>query len=807
MCKTEDMMRPKKPAYEELEQMVEELKGKVSKYKETEEALRRSAEHLRVILDTVQANIFYKDNENRFLSANRAWFDTFDLKPEVVIGRKLSEFIPPDTAEALYQDDMEVIRSGQPKLNIEEKIQTNAGMRWFITDKVPYRNVDGKIQGIIGFGRDITERKRAEEMLRERERRFKAIADYTYDWENWVGNDGRLLWVNPVVERMTGFSPQEVLSMADFPLPLVMEEDRPRALIEFQNAVQNRISEGNFEVRFRRKDGQIIWGAVAWQQFFNENGESIGHRSSIRDITERKRAEIELERMRALLSDGQRIAHLGSWEYIADTQETVWSEEEFRIYGLDPARQPPTYQTLLRKNIHPDDAVMLDQTFRKALRDGSVFELEHRIVRKNGDERVLHNLAHPYFDEKGKLVKYVGATLDITDRKQAEEQMFSLQEQLQQSQKMEAIGRLAGGVAHDFNNLLTVISIQSQLSLLGLREGDPLREKLQEIEKAADRAANLTRQLLAFSRRQLLEMKVLNLNFIVSDLEKMLHRVIGEHIELKTILADDLGMVKVDPGQMEQVILNLVVNAKDAMPQGGQLILETANAELDEQYTSSNAGMVPGPYIMFSITDTGTGMTKEVREQIFEPFFTSKEKGKGTGLGLSTVHGIVKQSGGDIYVYSEPDKGTSFKIYLPRVYEAPEEVKKATLEETPRGKETILVVEDEDAVRKLVVDILRVQGYLMLKAREGREALVLCEKEKGPIDLILTDIVMPCMGGPELIERCKQVRTDFKILYMTGHTDDAIVEHGVVDKTINLIPKPFAIEKLARMVREVLDKN
>ena len=396
----------------------------------------------------------------------------------------------------------------------------------------------------------------------------------------------------------------------------------------------------------------------------------------------------------------------------------------------------------------------------------------------------------------------------FAEHERSETEKMSLQEQLRQSQKMEAVGRLAGGVAHDFNNLLTVISVQSQLALRELQEADPLKEKLKDIEQATDRAANLTRQLLAFGRRQILEMKVVNLNIILNDLEKMLRRVIGEDIEFKTVFADDLGMVKVDPGQMEQVLMNLVVNAKDAMPQGGKLSLETSNGELDEEYTRSHLGMMPGAYVMLSTTDTGIGMSKEIKEQIFDPFFTTKEKGKGTGLGLSTVFGIVKQSGGDIYVYSEPNQGTTFKIYLPRVFELPEELKKEVpLEKIPQGNETLLLVEDDPTVRRLAVDILRRQGYTMLEAADGGEALVICEKEKRPIDLILTDIVMPRIGGPQLIERLKQVRNDFKALYMTGYTDETIVHHGILDKTVNLIHKPFTIEKLVRKVREVLDKN
>jgi Signal transduction histidine kinase regulating C4-dicarboxylate transport system len=397
---------------------------------------------------------------------------------------------------------------------------------------------------------------------------------------------------------------------------------------------------------------------------------------------------------------------------------------------------------------------------------------------------------------------------DITERKQAEKQMLSLQAQLFQSQKMEAIGRLAGGVAHDFNNLLTVIMGYCELSLLDLSKDDPGRQKLNEISKAAERAGNLTRQLLAFSRRQILEMKVVNFNIILKDLDNMLHRVVGEDIDFKTVFVDELGLVKVDPGQMEQVLMNLVVNAKDAMPSGGNLTIETANTELDERYTRSHAGMIPGAYVMLSVSDSGVGMTREVQEQIFDPFFTTKGVGKGTGLGLSTVYGIVKQSGGDIYVYSEPNKGTTFKVYLPRVFEPLEEFKKEVPgEKIPQGNETVLVVEDDGSVRKVAVDILKMQGYKVLEATGGEEALIICEKEKNPIHLILTDVVMPKMNGPQLIERLKQAGQDFKVLYMSGYADETVIHHRLLERGVNIIHKPFTVEKLARKVREVLDKN
>jgi nitrogen-specific signal transduction histidine kinase len=410
-------------------------------------------------------------------------------------------------------------------------------------------------------------------------------------------------------------------------------------------------------------------------------------------------------------------------------------------------------------------------------------------------------------DSSGNRIGFRGVVRDVTERRQIEQEKANLQEQLRQSQKIEAIGRLAGGIAHDFNNLLTVIKGYSQLSLVDTEEGSPLREPLEEINKAAEKAADLTRQLLAFSRRQILEMKVLDLNTILGNLDKMLRRVIGEDIELMTIPAEDLGRVKTDPGWIEQVIMNLAVNARDAMINGGRLTIETANVELDEAYARGHIAVKPGRYVMLSVSDTGAGMTPEVKQQVFEPFFTTKEKGKGTGLGLSTVYGIVKQSGGNIWVYSEPGQGTTFKIYLPRVDEPLEEFRERVFqEELPQGKETVLVVEDEEAVRQLAVRILKRQGYTVLGVPDGDSALVICEEQKEPIHLILTDVVMPGMSGRQLVDRFSKVRQDFKVLYMSGYTDNAIVQHGVLGEGVNYIQKPFTVDALARKVREVLDK-
>ncbi len=425
--------------------------------------------------------------------------------------------------------------------------------------------------------------------------------------------------------------------------------------------------------------------------------------------------------------------------------------------------------------------------------------VEYRMKTKDGTE-IWKLVNAKFIYEDGRPVRSQVVAHDITERKRLEEQLL-------QSQKMEAVGRLAGGIAHDFNNLLTIIKGCSELTLMELKGEGPLKGKIEEIQRAADRASALTRQLLAFSRRQVMEMKVIDLNTLLRDLNKMLRRVIGEDIELVTIFSEDLGRVKVDPGQIEQMILNLAVNARDAMPSGGRLTLMTVNAELDEEYVQGHVGATPGRYVMLSVRDTGVGMRSEVREQIFEPFFTTKERGKGTGLGLSTVYGIVSQSGGHIWVYSEPGQGTSFKIYLPRVEEPLEEGRKSAFaEELPRGNETVLVVEDEEQVRKLAVAILQRQGYRVLESSQGREAFLVCEQHEGPLHLMLADVVMPVMSGPELAKRLEPLHPEMRVLYMSGYPDDAIVHQGVLEEGVNYIQKPFTVGGLMKKVREVLDK-
>jgi PAS domain S-box-containing protein len=419
-------------------------------------------------------------------------------------------------------------------------------------------------------------------------------------------------------------------------------------------------------------------------------------------------------------------------------------------------------------------------------------------------------LLAPEFDKSGKVKTVLTSARDITRRKHSEKEREALEEQLRQSQKMEAIGRLAGGIAHDFNNLLTVIQGYTDIALLGMGKDDPLQTKLTSIRRAASTAASLTHQLLAFSRRQVLDMRVINLNNTVKELEGMVRRMIGEDIELTTILEEGLGKVKVDPRQIDQVIVNLAVNARDAMPNGGKLEIRTTNSDLDQTFALDHADAVPGNYVMLSVSDTGTGMSPETKARIFEPFFTTKELGKGTGLGLSMVYGIIKQSGGNIWADSEPGRGTTFAIYLPRVDEhADQDQHKRVKTATPPagGNETILVVEDDSAVRKSTVEILAIQGYKVLEASSGDEALSIAGRPEIPIHMVLSDVVMPEMNGRQVADRLAQVRPGIKVLFMSGYTDDAIVHYGVLDEGVAYIQKPWRPDQLWKKVREVLDRT
>jgi PAS domain S-box-containing protein len=542
---------------------------------------------------------------------------------------------------------------------------------------------------------------------------------------------------------------------------------------------------------------------------FNESIEhSVADRTAelTREIIERRQTEEKLRMSQAQLAQAQQLARLGSWEWDLVHDKVSWSEETPRLYGHFPGDLGFTMEKTLER-IHPDDLERVRQALDDALRNRRPFACDHRVVLPDGSERILQSRGEIDVDENGEPVRMLGIVQDITEAKNAETALRRSEEQLRQSQKMEAVGRLAGGVAHDFNNLLTVINGYGGISLLKMKAHDPLRKNIEEIQRAAERAGSLTRQLLAFSRKQVLQPQVLDLNEIVGGMEKLVRRLIGEDIELRTVLAPGLLKVKADPGQIEQVILNMAVNARDAMPHCGKLTITTQNVTFDQKTQYRKRALDSGEYVLLAISDTGVGMTDEVKAHLFEPFFTTKGVGKGTGLGLATCFGIVSQSGGDIRVVSAPGCGTTFKIYLPQTDEKPEKSSNhpdaAVL---PSGKESVLVVEDDASVREFTASVLRERGYRVKEARSAVEALPLIEADPD-LDLVVTDVIMPQMSGKELYDQIKARATAAKVLFISGYTDDALNDLGVMENELSFLEKPFSCARLAEKVRQVLDAD
>jgi PAS domain S-box-containing protein len=575
-------------------------------------------------------------------------------------------------------------------------------------------------------------------------------------------------------ERFPGILPLAKAGFQSMMMIPLVSGDRVIGILNVQRTAGESFDEEN--LRLGEKVGAQIAGAVANAQLY-----------AARERAERAHGESE-EKYRLLVENANDAIFIVQDKVIRFSNPKT--EELLGYDARELARIP------FGEHVHPLDRESIwgeKGSGEGPSASGRTFRVRHRNGREFWVE--LNSVAILW---EGRLAT-LNFARDITEQKRLEAQFL-------QAQKMEAVGRLAGGVAHDFNNLLTVINSHSQLALLEIKEWDPLREKFESIQKAGERAANLTRQLLAFSRRQVVEMKVIDLNTLLRDLEKMLQRVIGEDIRLETALTADLGRVKADPGQIEQAILNLVVNARDAMPGGGKLTIETGNEEVDPEFAGKHMGLKPGRYVRLSVSDTGVGMPPEVRERLFEPFFTTKEKGKGTGLGLSTVYGVVKQSGGEIWIYSEPGMGTTAKIFLPAVDEPLETSKgKSQAERMPKGTETILVVEDEDEVRKLALGILSKQGYRVLEAAHGGDALLMMEQNREPIQLLLTDVVMPGINGPDFARRLKFIHPGLKVLYMSGYADNVIFQQGILDPSVAFLQKPFTVERLTGKVREVLD--
>jgi PAS domain S-box-containing protein len=516
------------------------------------------------------------------------------------------------------------------------------------------------------------------------------------------------------------------------------------------------------------------------------------------EIVERQQAEASLRLSEERVRFALQAAGVGIWDMDFTTGVLQWSEILESQYGLPPGTFGGTFEAFVER-VHPQDRDAVLEAMAKANRSGADFSEQHRTLRADGAVRWLSGAGRIHLGEHGEPVRGIGISLDVTERRR-------LEEQYRQAQKMEAIGRMAGGVAHDFNNLLTVILGHCDLLLEDLGPEDPRRSDLAGIQKAGESGAALTRQLLAFSRKEMIQPTLLDLNVVVTDTRTMLQRLIGDDVRVVLALRPELPRVKADRGQVEQIVLNLAVNARDAMPRGGTLTIETASVQLDEHSARMHLAVRPGPYVVLTMTDTGAGMTPEVQARLFEPFFTTKEPGKGTGLGLATVHGIVMQSGGSVSVDSEVGKGTAFSMYFPQAAATEVVVEAPTPPARPRaGTETVLVVDDAEGLRVFATMLLERQGYRVLAAGNADEALRLFEQGEA-IDVLLTDVVMPGASGPELTRRLIERRPALKVICMSGYAEGAIVHHGMINPKVAFLSKPFTAETLGRKVREALGR-
>src|SRR3990172_6039955 len=499
-----------------------------------------------------------------------------------------------------------------------------------------------------------------------------------------------------------------------------------------------------------------------------------------------------LRKSEARLAAAQRISHIGSWEWDIIKNELNWSDEVYRIFGLEPYEFGATYDTFI-ESVHPGDRETVKKYVNEALYKKRPYGIDHRIVLPDGTERIVHEQAEVIYDEAGRSIRMIGTVQDITESKRLEEELDKMEAQLRHAQKIEAIGQLAGGVAHDFNNLMTVIQGNTDLALMKIGEEEPVHRNLKEIGRVTAKAAALTRQLLTFSRRQPVSKEILNINKAVLEMSKILHLLIGENISLSTELSPDLWNTEADPGQLEQLLMNLVVNARDAMPNGGKLLIKTENARIDETYRQIYGEGHPGRFVQISVEDTGTGMDAETRAHIFDPFFTTKGIGKGTGLGLSVVYGIVKAHDGWINVYSEPGNGTNFRIYLPAASGGIEEKgDKPKASEIRSGNERILLVEDEEDVRELALLMLERQGYKVFVASTFDEAVSVFKEEGGRLDLMFSDIMLTDRSGLELAEELRRHRPNLKVLLTSGYSGEHFQLLEGHKKDFGFLEKPYS---------------
>lgn len=820
---------------------VADLISQAIERKRAEEALGESEERYRLLFESNPQPMWVYDLETlAFLAVNNSAVAHYGYSQDEFLSMTIRDIRPPEDVLALY-GVVDAARDGAGKAGTWRHVRKNGSL---LQVEITSHSLifDGRRAELI-LANDITERMQAEDALRESEARKRGILESAMDCIITMDHEGLVVDWNPAAETTFGYSQKEVTGkcMADFIIPPHLREQHRQGLARYLASGTGRVLGQRLELSAQRRDGLEFPIELTITRIESKGPPMFT--GYLRDITVRRRAENRLSAQYAVtralaesntISEGaskilQAVCESLGWEYGslwtvdraanvlrcsqvwqdsgADTDVFKTASRQFTFApgkGL-PGRvwqegEPAWIADVADDVNFPRFAVAA----KAGLHGGCAFPIRLRSEILGVVEFLSRSIREPDPDLLAMMVTIGSQIGQFIERKRVEEALNHSEAQLRQSQKLEAIGQLAGGVAHDFNNLLTVIGGYSSILLNKLPPDSPHRSNVEEIKKAGDRAGALTRQLLAFSRKQILQPKVLDLNVVVADMEKMVRRLIGEDIDLLAITTATLGKVKADPGQIEQVLMNLIVNARDAMPQGGKLTVQTSNVVLSKEHAQRHE-IEPGRYVMLAVSDNGCGMDADLQNRIFDPFFTTKDSGKGTGLGLATVYGIVKQSGGNVWVYSELGKGTTFKIYLPRVDHVDEAEEEATLQPIPHGTETVLMVEDEDQVRAILQHILEEQGYHVLAAANGLEALSFSKDPDRDIQLVITDVVMPHMSGRELAERLLEVRPNLPVLFMSGYTDDAIVHHGLLDEKLNFIQKPFDPAGVARKVREVLD--